>query len=73
MGIETHLAKDLDKFAEHNVIPLFVFDGQDMVGQAETTVKRGRAANLKTDEAWKQYFNSRPEDAVAAFGATAGT
>ena len=71
-GIEAHIAKDLDKFKEHDVIPFFIFDGQSMVGQAETTVKKSRGANRNTDEAWKQYFASRAEEAVASFGANGG-
>ena len=71
-GIEAHLSKDLDKFKEHGVEPFFIFDGQNVVGQAETTVKKSRNANRKTDEAWEQYFASRAEDAVASFGANGG-
>lgn len=71
-GIEAHLTQDLAKFKEHDVLPLFIFDGQNMAGQAETTVKKMRLANRKTDEAWEQYFASRAEDAVASFGANGG-
>ena len=71
-GIEAHLSKDIDMFKEHGMIPFFIFDGQNMVGQAETTVKNSRLANQKTDEAWEQYFASRAEDAVASFGANGG-
>lgn len=71
-GIEAHLAKDLDKFKEHDVTPFFIFDGQSMVGQAEATVKKSRGANRNTDEAWKQYFASSAEEAVASFGANGG-
>lgn len=71
-GIEAHLTQDLDKFKEHDVIPLFVFDGQSVVGQPEATTKKMRLANRKTDEAWEQYFASRAEDAVASFGANGG-
>lgn len=71
-GIEAHLTHDLDKFKENDVVPFFIFDGQSMVGQAEVAVKRGRMANAKTDEAWEQYFASRAEDAVNAFGSNAG-
>lgn len=42
------------------------------MGQAETTVKRGRLANIKTNEAWDQYFAGRAEDAVNSFGSNAG-
>ncbi|SPN97611.1 related to MKT1 protein [Cephalotrichum gorgonifer] len=71
-GIKAHLSQDLAKFKEHGVTPLFVFDGQSMVGQAETTAKKSRLANLKTDEAWEQYFASNAEQAVASFGANGG-
>ena len=54
------------------MIPFFIFDGQNMVGQAETATKRSRQANRKTDEAWEQYFASRAEDAVTSFGANGG-
>lgn len=71
-GIEAHLSQDLAKFKEHGVTPLFVFDGQHMVGQAEAAVEKSRLANKKTDEAWEQYFAGRAEDAVASFGSNGG-
>jgi hypothetical protein len=71
-GLENHLETDLEQWKANKVTPLFIFDGQNMVGQDEVSVKRGRAANKKTDEAWEMYFAGQAEEAVAAFGSNGG-
>ena len=68
-GIQAHIEKDLDQWAAHRITPLFVFDGQVVVGQDEVSIARGRRANEKTENAWDLYFNNRAEEAVSAFGA----
>ena len=68
-GIQAHIEKDLDQWVSHRITPLFVFDGQVVVGQDEVSIARGRRANEKTENAWDLYFNNRAEEAVSAFGA----
>ena len=71
-GIENHIDADLDQWQANKITPFFVFDGQSLVGQDEVSVRRARAANKKTDEAWDLYFQSQAEQAVNAFGANSG-
>lgn len=67
-GIQGRIENDLDQWKAHRVTPFFIFDGQSMTGQDETAVKRGLENIAKTDIAWELYFNSRADEAVAAFG-----
>jgi hypothetical protein len=67
-GIQGRIESELDLWKAHNVTPFFIFDGQSMAGQDDAAVKLGRRNNLKTDLAWDLYFNSRADEAVAAFG-----
>ncbi|KOS19673.1 Protein MKT1 [Escovopsis weberi] len=43
-----------------------------LTGQDEVTMKRAKAANRKTEEAWHLYSQTQPEQAVATFGANPG-
>ncbi|KAI1853640.1 hypothetical protein JX266_001624 [Neoarthrinium moseri] len=67
-GIETHIEADLDSWAQNRTTPFFVFNGQTVVGQDEIAVQRGKAANIKTDEAWNLYFRGEANLAVSTFG-----
>jgi len=67
-GIQSRIELDLSLWEKHKVTPFFIFDGQPLTGQDEVTSKRGREANSKTDLAWELYFNSKPHEAVKAFG-----
>jgi hypothetical protein len=71
-GIESHIGESLDLWAKHKITPFFVFDGQSVTGQDEISMKRARAANRKTDEAWNLYSNTEATAAVHAFGASPG-
>lgn len=71
-SINAHINQDLDQWDNNKIIPLFVFDGQTVAGQSDVSVKRGREANRKTDEAWTLYSQSSGEQAVSAFGANPG-
>ncbi|PQK14990.1 hypothetical protein BB8028_0005g05080 [Beauveria bassiana] len=71
-GINTHIKQNLDLWEKSNIIPFFIFDGQSITGQDEVSLKRGRAANVKTEEAWNLYSQSSAEQAVNTFGANPG-
>ncbi|UKZ72774.1 hypothetical protein TrVFT333_000409 [Trichoderma virens FT-333] len=72
-GIQIHIRQNLDLWDKHGIVPFFIFDGQSIIGQDDITLKRGRAANQKTDEAWDLYSQTEAEQAVAAFGANQGS
>ncbi|KAL6807375.1 temperature dependent protein affecting M2 dsRNA replication domain-containing protein [Trichoderma sp. SZMC 28013] len=71
-GIQINIRQNLDLWDKHRIIPFFIFDGQSIVGQDEIALKRGRAANQKTDQAWELYSQTEAEQAVTAFGANPG-
>ncbi|OAA39953.1 XPG I-region protein [Metarhizium rileyi] len=71
-GIQTHINENLDLWENSRILPFFIFDGQSITGQDEVGLKRRRAANKKTDEAWDLYSRSEADQAVATFGANAG-
>jgi hypothetical protein len=71
-GIQTHIEGDLDSWERNNSTPLFIFDGQSVVGQDEVSVQRAKRAITGTDGAWDLYFQSRANEAVSAFGAHRG-
>ncbi|RDA90342.1 hypothetical protein CP533_6018 [Ophiocordyceps camponoti-saundersi (nom. inval.)] len=71
-GIQTHINENLDHWERNGIVPFFVFDGQSITGQDDVSLGRRRAANLKTDDAWELYLQSRAEQAVATFGANPG-
>ena len=71
-GISTHISQNLDQWEKSNITPFFIFSGQSITGQDEVSLKRGRAANSTTDEAWNLYSQSSAEQAVNTFGANPG-
>jgi hypothetical protein len=71
-GIESHINESLGYWDKNRIVPFFIFDGQTVTGQDEVSLKRGRAANLKTDEAWDLYSRTQAEEAVSTFGANPG-
>lgn len=72
-GMEKRIEDDLDQWEAHRITPLFVFDGQTLVGQDDMSIVNGRKAYEKTNAAWALYFAGHPNEAVATFGASIGT
>lgn len=71
-GIRASIEADLDQWKANGMVPFFVFDGQPITGEDETTLARSRQANKKTDYAWDLYFSSKAFEAVQAFGQHTG-
>lgn len=70
IGWKYHIENELDNWKNNGIKPLFVFDGQSIVGKDETDLRNARAALKKTEAAWKLYSEASTE-AVRTFG-TAG-
>jgi len=66
-NIETQIGLQLQHFEDNKIIPLFVFDGQALVGQDEVALKRSTATHKATDEAWTLYAKGLPVEAVDTF------
>lgn len=71
-GFQSHIESDIDQWLANKVTPLFVFDGQTMIGQDEVSLVRGLRANERTNQAWELYRTGQAESAVSAFGANSG-
>ncbi|KAK1829641.1 protein MKT1 [Podospora conica] len=71
-GIRSSIEADLDQWKANGMVPYFVFDGQPITGQDETTVVRSLQSNKSTDHAWELYFGSKALEAVQAFGQHTG-
>lgn len=67
MALKIHIEKDLDKWKENEMEPLFVFEGQSIVGRKEMTMRTLKTAISETEQAWALYNDGNPTDAVAAF------
>lgn len=63
----------LDGWEKHKITPLFIFNGQSIIGQDEVSLKRAQQANEKTTEAWGLYSQSYADKAVKTFGDNQGT
>ncbi|CCU75030.1 XPG N-terminal domain-containing protein [Blumeria hordei DH14] len=73
ISLEYYIEHELDKWSENKITPLFVFDGQSIIGKDEMTLRNSRAALLKTQLAWKLYGDHQPNDAVKTFGSSDAT
>lgn len=69
IALKAHIESDLDRWKENKIRPLFVFDGQSVVGKDEMALRQARVALTKTQKAWDMYSKNQPEEAVRAFGA----
>ncbi|PBP27891.1 XPG domain-containing protein [Diplocarpon rosae] len=70
IALRHHIENELDKWKAHSMRPVFVFDGQSIVGKDDMALKNARAALVKTQKAWELYSNNHPEEAVKTFGAS---
>lgn len=70
IGLKHHIENELDKWKENNMTPIFVFEGQSVVGKDDMTLRNARAALQRTESAWARYAENKPDEAVKAFGAS---
>lgn len=70
IGLKYHIENELDKWRDNSMTPLFVFEGQSVVGKDDMTLQNARAALAKTEAAWATYVDNKPDEAVKAFGAS---
>jgi len=68
--LKENIETELNKWKENNMRPIFVFEGQPIVGQDEMTLRNAKAALDVTQSAWNLYGENKPTEAVTAFGAS---
>jgi DNA polymerase III delta prime subunit len=73
IALRQHIEEELDRWKEHQMTPLFVFEGQSTVGKEEIALRNARAALTKTQTAWELYAENQPSDAVKTFGSSSMT
>ncbi|KAH8801549.1 hypothetical protein F5884DRAFT_518715 [Xylogone sp. PMI_703] len=70
IGLKEHIRNELDQWKSNGMKPIFVFDGQSIMGKEDMALRNAKSALLKTQTAWDLYADNHPEDAVKAFGAS---
>jgi hypothetical protein len=70
ISLTHYIDEELDRWKEHKMRPLFVFDGQPIVGENEMTLTNAKAALRKTQKAWDLYAENLATEAVKSFGAS---
>lgn len=50
--------------------PLFIFDGQSVVGQENKALKAAKEAVVRAQAAWALYTNNEASEAVSSFGSS---
>ena len=73
IALRQHIEEDLDRWKQNDLTPLFVFDGQSVVGKDSVALRSARAALGKTQNAWELYADNHPSDAVKTFGSSGAT
>ena len=70
IGLKEHIQNELDQWKENNMRPVFIFEGQSVVGKDNIALLKAREALVKTQSAWDLYAENHPGDAVKKFGAS---
>jgi hypothetical protein len=73
IALPQHIEEELDRWTQNGISPLFVFDGQSVVGKDSVALRSARAALGKTQNAWDLYADNHPSDAVKTFGSSGAT
>lgn len=73
IALRQHIEEDLDRWKQNGMSPLFVFDGQSVVGKDSMALRSARSALGKTQNAWELYADNHPSDAVKTFGSSGAT
>jgi len=68
--LRENIETELNKWKENNMRPVFIFEGQPIVGQDEMTLRNAKTSLEITQSAWHLYGENKPTDAVTAFGAS---
>lgn len=70
IALRHFIGEDLNKWKENAMRPLFVFDGQSVVGKEDMALRNAKTALNRTQKAWDLYVENQPTDAVKSFGAS---
>lgn len=68
LSLKKHIENDLAKWAAHEMYPLFVFEGQSIVGKEDVLLRSAKESSVLNQGAWNQYSTEQADLAVVAFG-----
>lgn len=68
IALKQHIERELDNWKTNKMTPIFVFEGQSIVGSDEVALSHAAEALSKTTRAWNLYSDNEPGDAVKTFG-----
>lgn len=67
MSLKLHIERELDAWKANKMRPVFVFDGQSVIGSEEVTLANAAVALTKTNHAWDVYGKENANVAVKTF------
>lgn len=70
IALRHYIGEELDRWKQNQMRPLFVFDGQSIVGKEDVALRAAMTALERTKKAWKLYGENEPSEAVKSFGAS---
>ena len=70
IALRHYIREELDKWKQNKMRPLFVFDGQSIIGKEDMALQISAGALERTKKAWKLYVANEPSEAVKTFGSS---
>jgi hypothetical protein len=70
IALRQHIDRELDNWKANGMTPLFVFEGQSVVGSDDVALAHAAEALRKTNRAWELYSDNEPGEAVKTFGSS---
>lgn len=70
IALRHYIREELDRWKDNSIRPLFVFDGQSIVGKDSMTLRQAKTALIQTQKAWELYADNQPTEAVKSFGSS---
>lgn len=73
IALKYYIGEELDRWKQSEMRPLFIFDGQSIVGKEDMALRTSMAALERTKKAWTLYGENEPSEAVKTFGTSGAT
>lgn len=67
MALQEFIQTDLERWQSRQINPVFIFDGQSVVGKEDLSLATSTAAARKSDLAWVSYSSHNADKAVTEF------
>jgi hypothetical protein len=70
IALKHYIGEELDRWKQNKMRPLFVFDGQSIIGKEDMALRVSIDALERTRKAWVLYVDNEPSEAVTTFGSS---